>query len=108
LLALAKYPNIAVMATGQAGYSEDVYPFQRLYLHLHRSFDAFGPERMFRSTEITLMQCSWRQCVTLFAEELKWRQGRDRELVTGEALCNWLGCLPKPKKLMLRAETLEP
>ena len=43
LLALAKYPNVAVKATGQAGYAEDEYPFRSLHPHLHRCFDAFGP-----------------------------------------------------------------
>ena len=28
LLALAKHPNVAVKATGQAGYAEDEYPFR--------------------------------------------------------------------------------
>ena len=32
-----------------------------------------------------------RQCVTVFTEELPWLQGRDLELVMGEALCNWVG-----------------
>ena len=91
LLALAKYPNIAVKATGQAGYAEDEYPFGSLHPHLKRCFDAFGPERMFWGTDITRMQCSWRQCVTLFTEELPWLKGRDLELVMGEAVCNWLG-----------------
>ena len=47
LLALAKYPNVAVKATGQPGYAEDAYPFRSFHEHLHRVFDAFGPERMF-------------------------------------------------------------
>jgi predicted TIM-barrel fold metal-dependent hydrolase len=47
LLALAKYPNVAVKATGQAGYTEDAYPFRSFHEHLHRCFEAFGPERMF-------------------------------------------------------------
>jgi len=91
LLALAKYPNVAVKATGQAGYAEDEYPFRSLHPHLHRCFDAFGPERMFWGTDITRMPCSWRQCVTLFTEELPWLKGRDLDLVMGEALCNWIG-----------------
>jgi predicted TIM-barrel fold metal-dependent hydrolase len=91
LLALAKYPNVAVKATGQAGYAEDAYPFRSLHPHLHRCFDAFGPERMFWGTDITRMRCTWRQCVTLFTEELPWLKGRDLELVMGEAVCNWLG-----------------
>jgi hypothetical protein len=58
---------------------------------LYRCFDAFGPERMFWGTDITRMPCSWRQCVTLFTEELPWLKGRDLDLVMGEALCNWIG-----------------
>ena len=91
LLALAKYPNVAVKATGQPGYAEDPYPFRSFHEHLHRVFDAFGPDRMFWGTDITRMPCSWRQCVTVFTEELPWLKGRDLELVMGEALCNWVG-----------------
>ena len=91
LLALTKYPNVAVKATGQAGYAEDEYPFRSLHPHLHRCFDAFGPERMFWGTDITRMPCSWRQCVTLFTQEMPWLTGRDLELVMGEAVCNWIG-----------------
>jgi hypothetical protein len=36
---------------------------------------------MFWGTEITRMACSWRQYVTLFAEELPWLKGRDLDLV---------------------------
>ena len=97
LLALAKYPNVAVKATGQAGYAEDAYPFRSLHPHLHRCFDAFGPERMFWGTDITRMQCSWRQCVTLFTEELPWLKGSDLDLVMGQAVCNWLGW-PLPER----------
>ena len=91
LLALAKYPNVAVKATGQAGHAEDEYPFKSLHPHLERCFDTFGPSRMFWGTDITRMSCSWRQCVSLFTEELPWLKGRDLELVMGEALCRWLG-----------------
>jgi predicted TIM-barrel fold metal-dependent hydrolase len=59
LLALARYPNVAVKATGQAGYAEDEYPFRSLHPHLQRCFDAFGPARMFWGTDITRMPCSW-------------------------------------------------
>jgi predicted TIM-barrel fold metal-dependent hydrolase len=91
LLALGKYPNVAVKATGQPGYAEDAYPFRSFHEHLHRCFDGFGPERMFWGTDITRMPCSWRQCVTVFTEELPWLQGRDKELVMGEAVCDWVG-----------------
>src|SRR6202011_1690585 len=86
LLTPAKPPTVAVKATGQPGYAEDAYPFRSFHEHLHRVFDAFGPDRMFWGTDITRMPCSWRQCVTVFTEELPWLKGRDLDLVMGEAL----------------------
>jgi predicted TIM-barrel fold metal-dependent hydrolase len=91
LIALAKHPNVAVKATGQAGYAEDGYPFRSIHGALRQVYDAFGPKRMFWGTDITRMPCSWRQCVTLFTEELPWLSGRDQELVMGRALCDWIG-----------------
>jgi predicted TIM-barrel fold metal-dependent hydrolase len=90
LLALAKHPNVAVKATGQIGYAEDAYPYRSFHEHLHRVFDAFGPDRVFWGTDITRMPCPWRQCLTVFTEELPWLKGRDLDLVMGEAICNWV------------------
>jgi predicted TIM-barrel fold metal-dependent hydrolase len=73
LLALAWHPNVAVKATGQAGYAENVYPFPSLHDKLRAVYDAFGPTRMFWGTDITRMPCSWRQCV--FTEALPWLKG---------------------------------
>jgi predicted TIM-barrel fold metal-dependent hydrolase len=91
LLALAKHPNIAVKATGQAGYAEDAYPFRSIHQKLRQVYDAFGPARMFWGTDITRMSYSWRKCVTLFTDELPWLTGNDLELVMGRAVCDWLG-----------------
>jgi predicted TIM-barrel fold metal-dependent hydrolase len=91
LLVLAKHPNVAVKATGQAGYAADSYPFPSIHDALHRVFDAFGPRRMFWGTDITRMPCTWRQCVTLFTEELPWLKGEDLDWVMGRAFCEWIG-----------------
>jgi predicted TIM-barrel fold metal-dependent hydrolase len=91
LLALAKFPNIAVKATGAPGYSTEVYPFPGMHTYLHQIYDAFGPHRMFWGTDISKMPCSWRQCVTMFTEELPWLNDQDRRLIMGEALCAWWG-----------------
>ena len=91
LLALARFPNVAVKATGVPHYSSEAYPFPALHTYLRQVYDAFGPERMFWGTDITKMPCSWRQCVTMFTEELPWLKGRDLELVMGQALCAWWG-----------------
>ena len=29
--------------------------------------------------------------MTMFTEELPWLKGRDKELVMGDAICDWLG-----------------
>jgi predicted TIM-barrel fold metal-dependent hydrolase len=91
LLALARHPNVAVKATGQAGYALDLYPFRTMHDPLHRMFDAFGPRRMFWGTDITRMHCTWRQCVTLVTEELPWLQGAHLDPMIGQAFCDWIG-----------------
>jgi len=91
MLALAKHPNVAIKATGAPSYSSEPYPYRNIHGHLRRIYDAFGPARMFWGTDITRMPCSWRQCVTMFTEELPWLTGRDKELVMGRAVCDWLG-----------------
>ena len=89
LLALAKFPNVAVKATGAPGYSSEAYPFPAMHTYLRQIYDAFGPNRVFWGTDITKMPCSWRHCVTMFTEELPWLPDRDKRLIMGEALCTW-------------------
>jgi predicted TIM-barrel fold metal-dependent hydrolase len=91
LLALAKHPNVAVKATGAPGYSAEPYPYPTMQTYLRQIFDAFGPHRMFWGTDISKMPCSWRQCVTMFTEELPWLGADDKRLVMGDALCAWWG-----------------
>ena len=63
---------MALKATGAPSYSSEPYPFRDIHGHIRKLYDAFGPERMFWGTDITRMPCSWRQCVTMFTEELPW------------------------------------
>jgi len=91
LLALAKLPNVAIKATGAPGYSKEAYPFRDVHDGLHRIYDAFGPKRFFWGTDITRMPCSYKQCVTMFTEELPWLRGRDLERVMGGAIVDRLG-----------------
>src|SRR4029453_10770333 len=110
LLALAKYPNVAVKATGVPGYSSEAYPFPTMQTFVRHLYDAFGPQRLFWGTDITKMPCSWRQCVTMFTEELPWLSEEDKALIMGQAVCAWWGwdgqpcdhCRP-PCKFLLRA-----
>ena len=91
LLALAKYPNIAVKVTGAPGYSSESYPFPIMQTYVHKIYDAFGPERTFWGTDITKMPCSWRDCITMFTEELPWLNEDDKRLIMGDAVCKWWG-----------------
>jgi len=91
MLALARLPNVAVKMSGAPSYSSAPYPYRNIHGYLRQIFDAFGPARSFWGTDITRMPCSYRQCVTMFTEELPWLQGRDQEQVMGRAVCDWLG-----------------
>ncbi len=91
LLALAKYPNVAVKATGAPGYCSGPFPFTSMHVYLRQIYDAFGPNRMFWGTDISKMPCSWKQCVSMFTEELGWLNEDDKRLIMGDALCVWWG-----------------
>ena len=91
LLSLARLPNVAIKATGAPGYSTHAYPFRNLHDGLHCIFDAYGPKRFFWGTDITRMPCSYRQCVTMFTEELPWLRGDDLAWVMGRGVCEWIG-----------------
>ena len=91
LLALAKHPNIAIKATGAPAYSTHPYPYANIHDGLHRIYDAYGPRRFFWGTDITRMPCSWRQCVTMFTEDLPWLRGEELEWVMGRGICAWIG-----------------
>jgi predicted TIM-barrel fold metal-dependent hydrolase len=91
LVAAAKHRNVALKATGAPSYSSEPYPYRNIHGHIRKLYDAYGPERMFWGTDITRMPVSWKQCVTMFTEELPWLSQKDKELIMGRAVCNWLG-----------------
>lgn len=91
LLALARYPNLAVKASGLPSYSVEAYPYGDLQPHLRRVYDAFGPQRIFWGTDYSRLPCSYRQAITLFTEEQPWLNDNDKEWIMGRGLCEWLG-----------------
>ena len=62
--------------------------------YVETCIDAFGTQRAFWGTDVTRMPCSYRQCVTMYTEEMPWLKGDDLELVMGKAICDWLGWKP--------------
>ena len=91
LLALAKRPNIVVKAGALPCYSSQPYPYRGLHTYLERVFDAFGPNRIFWASDFTRLTSTYRQCITLFTEELSFLSAGDKQLIMGRAMCAWLG-----------------
>lgn len=91
MLALARHPNVSVKLSGAPSNSSGSYPWRNIHDPIKRIVDAFGPARCFWGTDLSRMPCSYRQCVTMFTEEMPWLKGRDLELVMGRALCDWIG-----------------
>ena len=91
MVAVARHPNVGVKFSGAPSLSSDPYPYRNIHPYIRQIFDAFGPERCFWGTDLTRMPCSYRQCVTMFTEEMPWLKGRDLERVMGGAIVDWLG-----------------
>lgn len=91
VLALARFPNVAVKTTGGPQYVSDEYPFASLQDRYHAIYDAFGPRRMFWGTDITRMPCTWSECVTAFTQHQPWLPQTDMAWVMGRAIAEWIG-----------------
>ena len=91
VLALAKYPNVAVKTTGGPQYVSDSFPFVSLQERYRAIHDAFGPRRMFWGTgHHAHAGCSWRECVTAFAEHQPWLPPEDLPWIMGRAIAQWM------------------
>jgi len=90
MLKLAKLPNVGVKLSGAPSYSTDPYPYKNIHGYLQRIIETYSPDRCFWGTDITRMPCSYRQCVTMFTEEMPWLKGRDLERVIEGAVADWL------------------
>jgi L-fuconolactonase len=93
-VALAKYPNVSIKLSGSPGVSLEPYPFRDVAVHLHRVFDAYGPQRCYWGTDMTnsFAKASYRQRVTHFTEELSFLSESDKDWVMGRAILtrlNW-------------------
>lgn len=53
--------------------------------------NAFGPQRMMWGSDLSGLRGNYRECVTVFTEEMGWLSGKDLEWIMGSTLCEWLG-----------------
>ena len=90
LLGLASLPNVSVKASAAPGYAADPFPFRSVHPVLRDIVAAFGPQRVFWGTDITRLSCSWRDCVTMFAEHLPWLPDTALKDIMGDAVLRFL------------------
>jgi predicted TIM-barrel fold metal-dependent hydrolase len=92
-IALAECPNIFVKVSCVPAYSSEPYPFRDLHAPLRRLIGAFGAERAFWGSDLTKLRgsVSYRQCVSLFTDELDFLSEHDRALVMGRGIADVLG-----------------
>lgn len=91
LLALARYENVAVKASALPDSVADPYPFRSLHEPLRAVIEAFGHRRVFWGSDLTRLKCTYRECVDLFARELRFLSAEAREWVLGRGIMEWIG-----------------
>ena len=86
--ALAKYENVSVKLSSVPLISTESYPFRDTIPHIHRLFDAYGPQRCHWGTDVThsFARATYRQRVTQFTEELSFLNESDKDWIMGRAL----------------------
>ena len=70
--------------------SGEAYPYRNLHPFIRRIYDAFGPERIFWGSDITLLKTPYSDCVKAFTLEMDWLSDQDLELIMGRALSKWI------------------
>jgi L-fuconolactonase len=91
LLPLSKLDNVAVKATSLPSYVTEPYPFPSLHARIARVLDAFGPRRVFWGSDVTRLPVPYRECVELFTKAFPFDSEKDRNLVMGGGLADWIG-----------------
>ncbi len=94
LIPLADHANVHVKVSSVPLYSTEPYPYRGLHGALKRLIGAFGARRAFWGTDFTRISMlveSYRQCVTLFTQELDFLEPDDLDWVMGRGLAECLG-----------------
>ena len=86
--ALAKHQNVSVKLSSIPLFSAEPYPFRDMTDHIHRLFDAFGPQRSHWGTDVTnsFAKASYRERVTHFTETLDFLSEDDKDWVMGRSI----------------------
>lgn len=89
-IAMAKYANVTIKPVSMPLLSGDAYPFKYAQPLLRKTYDAFGPQRMFWGSDLTLSPVPMPDVVKLFTDELTWLTDSDLEWIMGRSINTWL------------------
>jgi len=90
LLKLARLKNVAVKVSALPCYVDEPYPFPTLHPLIRRVVEAFEPCRCFWGTDLSHLTSTYKQCLTLFTEELNFLSDKDKEWILGRGIAEWL------------------
>ena len=89
-LELARFPNIAVKASCMPNLVSEQYPFPSLLPVIQKVVGAYGPDRTFWGSDVSRLECSWRECRSLFTEKCSFLRSDDLEWIMGRGIQEWL------------------
>lgn len=91
LLPLARHPNIAVKVSALPAHSSEPWPYRDMHGYIEQIAGAFGSERTMWGTDLTRRACTYREAITMFAEQLPFFSGDELENVMGRSATKWIG-----------------
>ena len=91
LLDIAPLENISVKVSALSCYSSEAYPFRDMQQHVRRIVERFGARRCFWGTDYSRLNCTYRQAITMFTEEMPFLSRDDLEWIMGRALAEKIG-----------------
>lgn len=90
VLALARYPNVAVKVSALPCYTSEPFPFPGLEAPLRRVWEAFGARRMLWGTDYSRLPVPYRDAVRHAREGMTFLSPAEREWVLGRACAEWI------------------
>jgi predicted TIM-barrel fold metal-dependent hydrolase len=90
ILPLGRHPNVAVKWSALPCYTKEPYPYRNLHPHLRKVHNAFGSERIFWGSDLSRSPISYRENLSMIADEIDWLRPSDKEWILGKGICRWL------------------
>jgi predicted TIM-barrel fold metal-dependent hydrolase len=89
LLALARYPQVAVKMTSLPCFTTQPFPFPNLHRPIRAIHDAFGVQRMIWGADISRLTCSYDENIRLFSEALDFLTEDDKRWIFERTVSQW-------------------